>query len=244
MLQSIQSFTFFKLPEQHTYLGTKWKKKETQQEVSKQLHLAARPAPTQPNPTQPTSINYVYQFQDRVFFAHLITTHLSMKQQGSFVLLCHSEISQTTACFAVCSWYLWKAIRWVGLHPLGLRLFGATVWKLLIIESFFQWILNKFQTENLHWNFEVFLVLLESDRQITFNSVYFTIFKAKVWRIFTFFFIDFVTGNSNQLQKLGLEGKFSWALNVFTFSNLEIFNSENLKNKECVHTWTNSSGYT
>jgi len=30
------------------------------------------------------------------------------------------------------------------------------------------------------------------------------------------FWVNFVVGNSNDLQKLGLEGKFSWALNVFT----------------------------
>ncbi len=51
--------------------------------------------------------------------------------------------------------------------------------------------------------------------------------------------MDFVVRNSNKLQKLGLEGKISWALNVFTLLNLEIFNFENVKNKECVHTWAN-----
>jgi hypothetical protein len=51
--------------------------------------------------------------------------------------------------------------------------------------------------------------------------------------------VDFVVRNSNKLQKLGLEGKISWALNVFTLLNLEIFNFENVKNKECVHTWAN-----
>jgi hypothetical protein len=30
------------------------------------------------------------------------------------------------------------------------------------------------------------------------------------------FLVDFVAGNSNKLQKLGLEGKISSALNVFT----------------------------
>jgi len=35
---------------------------------------------------------------------------------------------------------------WVRLHWLGLRLFGTTVWELLIIESFSQW--NKIKTEN------------------------------------------------------------------------------------------------
>jgi hypothetical protein len=46
----------------------------------------------------------------------------------------------------------------------------------------------------------------------------------------TDFWVNFVAGNSNKLQKLGLEGKISWVLNVFTFPNLE-----NVKNKE----WAN-----
>ncbi len=58
------------------------------------------------------------------------------------------------------------------------------------------------------------------------------------------FLVDFAAGDSNKLQKLGLQGKISWALNVFTLSNLEIFNSENVKNNECVHTWANYTGYT
>ncbi len=49
------------------------------------------------------------------------------------------------------------------------------------------------------------------------------------------FWVDFVAGNSNKLQNLGLEGKISWAFNVSTLRNLEIFNSENVRNKECVH---------
>ncbi len=58
------------------------------------------------------------------------------------------------------------------------------------------------------------------------------------------FWVDFVAENSNELWKLGLERKISWALNVFTLSNLEIFNFENVKNKECVHTWANGTSYT
>jgi hypothetical protein len=50
------------------------------------------------------------------------------------------------------------------------------------------------------------------------------------------FGVDFVAGNSNKLQKLDLEGKINGTLNVFTLLNLEFFNSENVKNKECVHT--------
>jgi len=49
------------------------------------------------------------------------------------------------------------------------------------------------------------------------------------------FRVDFVVGNPNKLQKLGLEGKTSWALNMFTLLNLKFSNFENDKNKECVH---------
>ncbi len=45
------------------------------------------------------------------------------------------------------------------------------------------------------------------------------------------FLVNFVAGNSNKLQKMDLERKISWALNVFTLPNLEIFNSENMKKK-------------
>jgi hypothetical protein len=62
---------------------------------------------------------------------------------------------------------------------LGSRLFGAMVWKLLIIEAFFQGKLNKIETE-VYWNLGAFLVLLESPQQVRFNRVYFTIFRAKV----------------------------------------------------------------
>jgi len=37
------------------------------------------------------------------------------------------------------------------------------------------------------------------------------------------FWVNFVAENSKKLQQLGLEGKISWALNVFTLPNLENF---------------------
>jgi hypothetical protein len=55
--------------------------------------------------------------------------------------------------------------------------------------------------------------------------------------------VDFVSGNSKKLQKLGLEGKINWAVDVYTLQNFKIFNSENVKNKECIHTWANSTSY-
>ncbi len=74
-------------------------------------------------------------------------------------------------------------------------------------------------------------------------KVYITNFRAEVWKILTFW-VDFVAGNSNKLQKLGLEGKISWALNVFTLSNLEIFNSENVKMKNAFTLGPNGTNYT
>jgi hypothetical protein len=47
-----------------------------------------------------------------------------------------------------------------------------------------------------------------------------------------------------QIEKLEFGRRNQWStLNVFTFLNLEIFNSENVKKKECVHTWANSTSY-
>jgi hypothetical protein len=66
----------------------------------------------------------------------------------SLFCFCHSEISQTTTAHHVALLVSWESSRWLGVHRLGLRLFGATVWKLLIIESFSQWKLNKIKIEN------------------------------------------------------------------------------------------------
>jgi len=64
-----------------------------------------------------------------------------------FCFVSHAEISQTTALHGAPLVSL-ESSQWVGVHCLGLRLFGAVMWKLLIIESFFQWKLNKIETEN------------------------------------------------------------------------------------------------
>jgi hypothetical protein len=85
----------------------------------------------------------------------------------------------------------------------------------------------------------VLLVLLESPQQVRFYEVYFTIFKAKVWKILIFEWILLLKIQTN--CKLSLEGKFNRAFNVFTLPNLETFNSKNMKNKECLCTWANNT---
>jgi hypothetical protein len=77
-----------------------------------------------------------------------IMLYLSMKQ-GSMVccFFGHTKISETMvfhASFLVSS----EIFQWIGVHRLGLSLFGATVWNLLIIEPFFEenWIKLKPKT--------------------------------------------------------------------------------------------------
>jgi hypothetical protein len=84
-------------------------------------------------------------------------------------------------------------------------------------------------------------MLLESSPSIRVNRFYFTISRAKVWKILIFL-VNFVAENSNKLQKLGLEGKISWAprcVHIAKFGK-----SENVKNKKCVHTSANGTCYT
>ncbi len=59
------------------------------------------------------------------------------------------KISQTMVLFHAMLLLSLESSQWgVGVHQLGLRLFGATMWKLLIIEPFSQQWSNKIETEN------------------------------------------------------------------------------------------------
>ncbi len=57
----------------------------------------------------------------------------------------------------------------------------------------------------MHWNLGVLGVVGKLSAQLRFNKIYFIIFRAKVWK--NYFWVDFVVGSSNKLQKLGSEGK-------------------------------------
>jgi len=54
-----------------------------------------------------------------------------------FILFFHAEISQTMMFHATLFVFL-KNLLWARVHQLGLKLFGAIMWKLLIIEPHFQ----------------------------------------------------------------------------------------------------------
>ncbi len=49
------------------------------------------------------------------------------------------------------------------------------------------------------------------------------------------FLVNFVAGNSNKLQKLGLEGKISSALNVVTFGPMAQATLEGIKKRFIFH---------
>jgi hypothetical protein len=93
--------------------------------------------------------------------------------------------------------------RWVEVHRVGLRLFGATVWKLLIIEPFSQWKLNKIENCIGIWecSWYCWKALGKSD----LIKFIFKIFRAKVQKILIFGWILLLEIQTN-CKKLGLEG--------------------------------------
>jgi hypothetical protein len=64
-----------------------------------------------------------------------------------FILFCHIEISQTIVIHVELLVSL-ESSTWVWVHQFGLRLFWVMVWKLLIIEPFYQWKWHKIEIEN------------------------------------------------------------------------------------------------
>jgi hypothetical protein len=62
--------------------------------------------------------------------------------------------------------------------------------------------------------------------------------------IFEWILLLEIQTNCKKLGYFWKEKSVGAALNVFTLPTLEIFNSENVKNKECVHTWASGTGDT
>ncbi len=85
--------------------------------------------------------------------------------------------------------------------------------------------------------------LLKSSWGVRFNRVYITISRAKMREILIFEWILLLEIRTN-CKKIVWKEKLVESSMWFTFSNFESFNSENVKNKECVHKWANHIGYT
>jgi hypothetical protein len=128
--------------------------------------------------------NTCEHFEESGYSVHKICIIYLWSKVVSF---CLAEISQTmeVSCRTLCifrklsmsrgalTWLVWDCL-------------GAMVWKLLNIEPFSQWKLNKIKTENCIGILGEFVVFLESPRWVRFNRVHFTIFRAKVRKILIF----------------------------------------------------------
>ncbi len=155
-----------------------------------------------------------------------------------FVLLCHAEISQTTGilCQAFGIFQMLSRIMSRGaLTWFGLRLFGATMWNLLIIESFSQ---SKTK-QNLKmkkcigiWEQSCSCCCCwkspwwDSDL-IEFN---FIIFRAKVWKILNFLSGFFCCWKFKQIaKKIGFGRKnqlSSQCVHIDEFGNFQFSKCE------------------
>jgi hypothetical protein len=130
-----------------------------------------------------------------------------------FCFVFHTKISQITTLHVVFLISL-ESSWWMRVHWLCLRLFGATMWKLLIIEPFFQSKLIKIETENCIriWGHSWCCWKAFNEWDLTeFISQFSKLRCGRYW-----FWMDFVAENSNKLQILGLGGKIIWACNMFT----------------------------
>ncbi len=100
------------------------------------------------------------------------------------------------------------------------------------------------KTHSFHGHLNVWMeinVLLSP--LVRFNRVYFTIFRAKAWKILIFEWILLLEIHTNCKIWVWKEKSVEPSI-LATLSNLEIFNSENVKNKERIHTWANGTCYT
>ncbi len=93
------------------------------------------------------TLNYIILLCVSTTHLHSWCHYLSMKQGSLFCFVFYSELSWIMVLHATI-WVSLKSSWWVGVQQLGLRLFEVTMWKLLIIEPFCQWKLNKIKTES------------------------------------------------------------------------------------------------
>jgi hypothetical protein len=141
---------------------------------------------------------------------HLHVTIICLWSQVVCFVLSHWDLpNHGTSCHAL---GIFGKLLMSRVHECSLKLFGATVW------NHFSMKIKSNQIKKLYWNLAASLVFLESPWWVRFNRLISQFSELRCGRYF--FWGDFVAGNSNKLQKLGLERKIS------------------------VHTWANDTWYT
>jgi hypothetical protein len=121
----------------------------------------------------------------------------------------------SASCYAL---GIFKKLSMSRVHWLGLKLFGVIVWKLFIIESFFQW---KLITSKLKIVLEIGGIPGVGGKCLA-NQIYFTILRAKVWKMLIF--NGFCCYEFKQIAKIEFGKKIQL-------------------NFQCVHTWANATCY-
>jgi hypothetical protein len=115
-----------------------------------------------------------------------------------------------------CEWSI--VSQHIEVHRLGLRMFGATMWKPLIIEPFSQWKLIKIKTENTTRNWKLswhYWKPLNKSNLIEFISQCSKLRCERYW-----FSRGFCCWKFKQIAKIG-------------------FGRKNQLSPQCVHTWVN-----
>ncbi len=129
---------------------------------------------------------------------NLLSHDLFMKQGSLFCFVYHGQISQTTTLHVVLLVFSKSgALTWFE----TIRSYNA---KYIDYWTIFSMKIEKNWNWNLYYNFGAFLVILESHWKLRFNRVYFTIFKAKVWKILSF---EFCCWKFKQIGKIGFGRK-------------------------------------
>jgi hypothetical protein len=108
-----------------------------------------------------------------------------------------------------------------------------TIWS-YGVEAIDHWTIFSMKTEQnwnwkCYWNLGEFLMLLESLWQVRFNRVYFTIFRAKVWKIIIFEWFLLLGIQTNCKNCVCKENS------VEPWMCSHSINFEKVKNEECVH---------
>jgi len=115
-------------------------------------------------------------------------------------------------------------------HWLGLKLYVAMVGKLLILEPFSQWKLNKIKTENCIRIWGRSWCYWKAPDKSDFKKFIPQFLELSCGRYW--YFSGFCCWKFKQIAKIGFGRKNQLSpLNVFTLLNLKNFNSENVKIK-------------
>jgi hypothetical protein len=120
----------------------------------------------------------------------------------------------------------WENFQWVGSIDLVWDCLNYNV-EIIDYWTIFLWILKEIKPKKLYQNLVAFLALLESPWWVRFNNFFFTIFKAKVWKILIFEW--FFCWKFKKIEKIGFGRKTQlnpWCVHIVKFINFQFWKCE------------------